>query len=135
MAALFSFEVHTPYRLFFSEPAEAIVLTLYDGEAAIYANHAPFKAPVVPCLLRIKGKDGNWKTAFCSEGILEVNNNKAVLICDSAEWPGEIDYERAKAAKEECEQILADGMFRFERESAAAALRRANMRLRAREQV
>ena len=134
MAALFPFEVHTPYRLFYSDMVEAIVLTLLDGEAAVYANHAPFTAPVVPCLLRIKDRDGNWKTAFCSEGVLEVKGHKNVLISDAAEWPEEIDYERAKKAKEQAEETLTEGILKFEMAAAVASLKRASMRIKAREE-
>ena len=131
MAVLFPFEVHTPYRLFFSGPVHAIVLTLADGEVAVYANHSHFTAPVVPCLLKIKDKAGNWKTAFVAEGILEVKSHKTVLVADTAEWPGEIDLERAVKAKENSEKYLAEGMLKFEKETAFAALKRANMRIKA----
>jgi len=86
MALFFPLEVHTPHRLFFSDSVEAIVLTLIDGQVAVYANHAPFTAPVVPCLLKIKDKDGNWQNATIAEGILEVKTRKTVLISDAAEW-------------------------------------------------
>ena len=133
MAAFFPFEVYTPHRLFFSDSVEAVVLTLADGEAAIYASHSPFTAPVLPCLLKIKGRDGNWKTAFSAEGILEVTYRKAVLVSDAAEWPEEIDYDRAKAAKAKAEETLTAGTLKFETDSAAASLRRANMRIKAKE--
>ena len=134
MAALFPFEVHTPYRLFYSGMVEAVILTLLDGEVAIYASHSPFTAPVVPCILSIKDKDGNWKTAFSSEGILEVKEHKNVLISDAAEWPEEIDIERAKKAKERAEEILLNGGMKFEIDKAASSLRRARMRIRAKEE-
>ena len=130
MAVLFPFEVHTPYRLFFSGQVETIVLTLADGEVAVYANHSHFTAPVVPCLISIKDKDGNWKTAFTAEGILEVKSHKTVLIADAAEWPEEIDIERAKMAKERAEEILLEGMLKFETETAAASLKRAKARIK-----
>jgi len=134
MAALFPFEVYTPYRLFYSGMVEAVILTLLDGEVAIYASHSPFTAPVVPCILSIKDKDGNWKTAFSSEGILEVKEHKNVLISDAAEWPEEIDIERAKKAKERAEEILLNGGMKFEIDKAASSLRRARMRIRAKEE-
>jgi F-type H+-transporting ATPase subunit epsilon len=130
MAVLFPFEVHTPYRLFYSGQVEVIILTLADGEVAVYANHAHFTAPVTPCLLQIKDKDGIWKTAFTAEGILEVKTHKNVLISDSAEWPDEIDLERAKIAKERAEEILLNGMMKFEMEVAAASLKRAKARIK-----
>jgi F-type H+-transporting ATPase subunit epsilon len=134
MAASFLFEVYTPHRAFFSEPVEAIVLALLDGEAAVYANHAHFTAPVTPCLLKIKDPDGVWKTAFISEGLLEVTSHKTVLLSDTAEWPAEIDYERAKEAKERAEETLKKAMLKFETEAASASLKRANMRIRARDE-
>ena len=91
MAALFPFEVHTPYRLFYSGMVETIVLTLLDGEAAVYANHAPFTAPVVSGILRIKNDKGKWQSANITGGILEVNAHKNSLMVDSAEWPKDGD--------------------------------------------
>ena len=131
MASLFPFEVHTPYRLFFSGQVEAIVLTLLDGEVAVYAGHAAFTAPVVPCLLRIKDDEGNWRTAFVAEGILEVKEHKNVLVSDAAEWPEEIDSERAGKAKDQAEEILLRGGMKFETDQAASSLRRADMRIKA----
>ena len=131
MAALFNLEIFTPQRLFFSGPVEAIILTLSDGDAAVYANHAPFTAPVVPCLLKICDAQGNWRTAYSAEGILEVTGEKTVFVSDAAEWPEEIDCEGARAEKEEAEKTLVEGTFRFETDAARASLRRANMRLKA----
>ena len=131
MAALFPLEVYTPNRVFFSDSIEAVVLTLLDGEVAIYANHTAFTAPVIPCLLKIKDNKGNWKTAFTAEGILEVNSRKTILVSDTAEWPDEINYERAVEAKGRAEEILAEGMLKFEKEAAVGALRRAKMRIKA----
>ncbi|AEF81465.1 ATP synthase F1 subunit epsilon [Leadbettera azotonutricia] len=133
MANLFPFEVHTPYRRFFSDEVEAIALTLIDGEAAVYANHSAFTAPVCACALRIKGKDGTWKTAFTAEGVLEVKNHKTVLMSDAAEWPEEIDYERAKAAKERAEKTLAQGGMKFETDNASSSFKRAAVRMKVRE--
>ena len=135
MAAFFSLKVFTPSRLFYSDTVEAIVLTLLDGDAAVYANHVPFTAPVVPCLLKIKDSKGNWKTAFTSEGILEVNTRKTILCSNSAEWPEEIDYERAKAAKTEAENALEGGVLKFETDTASSALLRAKMRMKAVEEI
>ena len=86
MALLFPLEVHTPCRLFYSAQVEAIVLTLIDGQIAVYANHSPFTAPAARCVLKIKEKDGAWRNAIIAEGILEVKNDKTILISDEAEW-------------------------------------------------
>jgi F-type H+-transporting ATPase subunit epsilon len=134
MAANFRLEVYTPHRVFFADSVEAIVLTLADGEAAIYANHSLVTAPVVPCLLKIKDRNGKWKTAFISEGLLEVTSHKTVLLSDAAEWPSEIDYERAKEAKVRAEETLKSAMMKFETEASTASLKRANMRIKAKDE-
>jgi F-type H+-transporting ATPase subunit epsilon len=129
----FPFAVYSPFRLFFSNPVEAIVLTLADGEAAVYSGHAPFTAPVTPCLLKIKDPKGSWKTAFTAEGMLEVRKDKTILISDAAEWPEEIDCGRARQAKEKAERSIGQGILKFETDTANASLKRAVMRLRAAE--
>ena len=131
MATLFPFEVHTPHRLFFSEKIEAVSLTLIDGEIAVYAGHSAFTAPTVTCILKIRDQQGRWKPAFVSDGILEVKEHKTVLMADAAEWPGEIDPERAKEAQKRAEEQLVSGMLKFEIDRAAQNLKRAKTRLKA----
>jgi F-type H+-transporting ATPase subunit epsilon len=130
MAALFNLEVHTPYRRFFDNKAQAIVITLADGEKGVYAKHSAFTAVTVTGILRIKDADGNWKAAFVSCGILEVKEYKNVLLVDTAEWPEEIDKESVLAAKQQAEDILKDAHLRFETDWAKEELHRANFRLK-----
>lgn len=130
MPDLFTFEVYTPYRLFYADSVEAVTLTLQDGEIGIYANHDFFTAPVVPCVLKVKDKQGRWKAAFVTEGILEVTHHKTVLLVDAAEWPEEIDGARAEAAKGHAREALESGILKFEIDNAKAALKRAEIRLK-----
>jgi F-type H+-transporting ATPase subunit epsilon len=131
MANLFPFEVHTPYRPFFSEQVEAFIITLVDGEICVYADHSLFTAPVVSGILKVKDQKGRWRSAFITEGIVEVKAHKTVLMVDAAEWPKEIDHERALAAKSKAEEILGMSVLKFEVDNARASLRRAQMRLKA----
>ncbi|MDR0524371.1 MAG: ATP synthase F1 subunit epsilon [Spirochaetaceae bacterium] len=130
MAKLYPFEVHTPYRLFYSDLIESLTVTLLDGETGVYADHSAFTAPVCPGILRFKDKTGDWKQAFIAEGFLEVKAHKTVLLADAAEWPEEIDYARALEAKKRAEERLASGDMKFAMEAAKADLRRAESRLK-----
>jgi F-type H+-transporting ATPase subunit epsilon len=130
MPELFNFEVHTPYRPFFSGKVEAITLTLQDGEIGVYAKHTPFTAPADTCIHRVKSDTGQWRAAFITDGILEVKKFKTVLMADAAEWPEEIDRERALAAKQEAEQNLETAMLKFEIDNTKAKLCRAEFRLK-----
>ncbi|GHV83002.1 ATP synthase epsilon chain [Spirochaetia bacterium] len=133
--AKFKFEVYTPYRLFFSQDVEAITLRLSDGEVGIYAGHSLFTAPVVNCIMKIKDRKGVWKHAFVSNGIIEVKKTKTVLLSDAAEWPEEIDAERAKKSKDDAMSVIKDSSFKFENAIAGAKLERAEMRLKVLESV
>jgi F-type H+-transporting ATPase subunit epsilon len=109
---------------------EALIITLIDGEVGVYADHSFFTAPVSTGILKIKDKKGQWKHAFTSEGFLEVKGHKTVLLVDAAEWPEEIDYNRALEAKKLAEEQINAKTFRFEINSAQANLKRAEFRIK-----
>ena len=131
MSALFTFELHTPYRPFFIGRVESILLTLSDGEIGVYANHSAFTAPCLSCIIRFKDDKGCDRLAFITEGILEVKEHKTVLMVDSAEWPEEVDPDRARVAKQQAEENLKTASLKFEVDHVKARLRRAEYRLKA----
>ena len=131
MAAYFTLEIYTPYRLFFSETVEMVVLAIADGEVGILAGHDRFTAPVKCCVARIKDKSGVLKPVFLADGIIEVKRHKSVILSGAAEWPEEIDYERVMNSKKETEEILKRKTFRFEAAAAKQKLNRASVRLKA----
>jgi F-type H+-transporting ATPase subunit epsilon len=129
MAKTFTLEIYTPRRLFLSEPVETLVLTIADGEIGIQAGHTGITAPVKCCAAKIK-REGAWKTAFVSEGIIEVKQNKTVILTDDAEWPEEIDRERTLLAKKTAEETLKNTEFHFEAAAARQKIERAEVRLK-----
>jgi F-type H+-transporting ATPase subunit epsilon len=104
-----------------------------DGEIGVYAKHSPFASPVLSCILRIKDDKGTWRSAFITEGLLEVKDHKTVLMVDAAEWPEEIDTSRALAAKQKAEEAIKSATEKFDLDRAKARLRRAEYRLMANE--
>ncbi|MDR0556396.1 MAG: ATP synthase F1 subunit epsilon [Treponema sp.] len=132
MAALFLFEIHKPYRKFYSDMVECIVARLVDGEIGVYAGHTFFTAPTQAGVVKIKDKKGVWNVAFAAEGILEVKGHKSVLLVDAAELPEEIDYDRAVEEKKCAEDVIHNGGgFTFEVARAKISLARAEARLKA----
>ena len=135
MAALFNFEIYTPYRLFYNGQAQSVTLQLSDGEICVYANHCVMTALALPCMLRIKDAAGELRTAFISDGLFQVKEFKYVLIVNSAEWPDEIDKDLALAAVEQAEETLKDPHTKLEAHKAKEKLRRAKCRLKILEEV
>ena len=130
MAEFFRLEVFTPYRMFFAGNVEFISLRLPDGEIGVLANHSPCTAPVETGLLRIKTDRGEWRNTFISSGILEVTEIKTVLMVDTAEWPNEIDTERALEAGKQARESLKTAMFKFEIDQAHDKIKRSEVRLK-----
>ena len=129
----FKLELDTPYRRFFSEEVDAVTLTLTDGEITIYADHSFMTAPVKAGVLKIKAKNGGWKNAFIADGILEVKAHGTIILADAAEWPDEIDRERAEKALAAARESMDAGTFKFETSTAEAAARGAQLRLKVKE--
>ena len=93
----FMCEVLTPYRRFFSGNASSVTFATDDGEMQVLANHEPIVAPVHVGVLRIVGPDLR-RSAAVTEGFIRVTKGKVDIFVDAAEWPEEIDRERAERA-------------------------------------
>lgn len=96
----FYLEMLTPERKFFSGEVAGITLTAQDGEVEILANHAPVVVGLQPSIIWIN--DGE-KRKYCAsgEGFAVVEGNKVFVMCQTMEWPEEIDDERVSKAIEE----------------------------------
>jgi len=129
MASVFNLEIVTPERKFFSGEVEMVILRTSGGEMGILKDHVPMVTAVDIGPIRIL-KDGKWIEAVLTEGFMEIKHEKTVIFTDTAEWPEEIDVERAKAAKLRAEERLARQVSELEYIRSRAALARAMARLK-----
>lgn len=129
MASTFHLEIATPDRKFFSDTVEMVVVYTPQGELGILPGHEPLLVGVASGPIQIK-KDGAWQEAALTLGFMEITQEKTVILCDTAEWPDEIDANRAKAAKERAEEKLVRQLSKLEYIRTQAALHRAITRLK-----
>ncbi len=129
MASNFYLEIVTPERKFFSDEVEMVILRTPEGEMGILEGHVPMVVAVDIGPVKIK-KNGEWQEAVLTEGFMEVKQNKTIILTDTAEWPSEIDVNRAKAAKQRAEERLQRQISQIEYSRSKAALSRALARLR-----
>lgn len=129
MANAFKLEIVTPYRIFHSGSVEMLIINSVDGELGLMANHEPIVTPVAigPGKVKI---DGEWKQAALADGFLEMEGNKVTVLAASAEWPEEIDVERAERSLKRATERLADTSMPWETQRATRALLRAQTRLK-----
>lgn len=130
MEKTFRLEIVTPERNFIDEDAEVLIFNSKDGEIGILAGHIPFVVAVDTGVIKIK-KDNEWLEAIVSEGFAEVKQDRTILLVDTAEWPNEIDINRAKAARERASERLNQQLSRIEYVRSKAALARAVARIKA----
>ncbi|PKM47922.1 MAG: ATP synthase F1 subunit epsilon [Firmicutes bacterium HGW-Firmicutes-8] len=123
-------EIVTPERVVFSEPVDFVVVPGVEGYLGILPMHAPIVSGINNGIIKVITGGAQTKIST-SGGFLEVNNDKVVILAETAERDDEIDVIRAKAARERAEQRLANRTADIDVARAELALRRALIRLKA----
>lgn len=120
----------TPDKQLYSGEITEIAAQNELGRFEILPNHTTFITAVIPTVTSFTEKGGKKLKAFTSNGILKVDQNKIELLCEAAEWPEEIDLNRAQSAKERAEERISkkDGV---DLRRAEYALSRSLMRIKA----
>ena len=129
MEKQFRLEIITPTRQFLETSAEAITVTCNDGELSVLSGHAPLVVALDIGELRIK-ENGNWRSAFHSEGFMEVRPDEVLVFSQACEWPEEIDVARAERALERSTEKLRQQQSIFENRHTKISLTRAMVRLK-----
>jgi F-type H+-transporting ATPase subunit epsilon len=124
----FDCEVLTPYRRFYSGKAESVTFVTHDGQIEILAGHESLVTTVRIGQLRLV-VDGKIKRAAITEGFARVKPGKIDLFVDAAEWPEEIDRERAESALGRAMKRLATDAFVWRIEGSKRAAARAHNRI------
>jgi ATP synthase, F1 epsilon subunit (delta in mitochondria) len=128
MAKKLYLEIVTPNKTFYADDVEIVTLLSTTGEMTILSGHMPMVTGVAIGPIKIK-KDGKLIEAFLSEGFMKIEHDKTILFVDTAEWPDEIDANRAKAAAERATERLQRQLSKIEYTNSRAALQRAMARL------
>lgn len=129
---LFQLEIITPERVFYQGEAWMVEFTAEDGDIGVLKNHIPLTTVVAPGILNIKEAQGERKAALHA-GFAEILPEKVTILAEVAEWPEEIDKDRAKAAYARAEERLKNHTAEIDVARAEIALKRALVRLNVRE--
>lgn len=120
--------VNTPDREFYHGDVTMVELTTSEGEIGIYAEHIPLTSVLVPCVMTIHAEDGEKKAAVHG-GIIEILKDRVTVLAEVAEWPEEIDVNRANEAKIRAERRLSSHDPNINTMRAEMALKRSLARL------
>ena len=125
---IFKVEIITPDRVFYTGESDFIEFTTEAGEIGVFKNHIPMTTVLAPGVVNIHNGDEN-KVAAVHAGFAEILGDKVTLLAEVAEWPDEIDVDRAEAAKQRAEERLASHAEDLDVRRAEFALRKALIRM------
>lgn len=128
MADKFMLIINTPDRQFYQNEVSMVELATSEGEIGVYAEHIPLTSVLVPCVLTVH-EDGGTKKAAVHGGIVEILKDKVTVLAEVAEWPDEIDVNRANEARVRAERRLKSGDANINMVRAELALKRSLARL------
>ena len=132
MADVFKLKIVTPDKIFYEGDAIMVELTTTEGQIGVYANHIPLTAIISPGVLKIH-EEGQVRKASLISGFMEILPEQVVIMAEVAEWPEEIDANRAEEARVRAERRLKENSAETDTLRAEMALKRALTRLEARQ--
>ena len=103
----FHLEIVTPEKSFYQGEIKMVIVRGLEGDLAVLKGKSPIATPLRIGKVRIF-EDEKERVAAVVDGYITVVEDKVTIVTDAAEWPDEIDVERAKAAKERAEKALRE---------------------------
>jgi F-type H+-transporting ATPase subunit epsilon len=101
-------DVVSAERSLYSGVAKFVVLPGESGELGIMPGHTPLISRIRPGLVRIVLEDGTEESIFVAGGLLEVQPRHITVLSDTAIRGGELDAEKAEAARQAAQEALAN---------------------------
>ena len=130
MAEKLKLTIVTPDREFYKDDVDMVEFNTTEGEIGIYQGHAPLSVIVKPGILAIT-QGATVKNAALHAGFVQILPEEVTILAEIIEWPGEIDEQRAEAARQRAEDRLKGNDNSLDVARAEAALLRSLARINA----
>ena len=127
-------DIVTPDGLVFSEPIEHLRAPGVEGSFGVLVGHTPFMTSLAIGEVDVT-QSGKVRPLATSGGFIEVNPDRTVILAETAEFAGDIDIERAKAARKRAEDRLRGKHPDTDPIRAEVGLKRAINRIRVAKQI
>lgn len=118
----------TPDGIIYDHEAQMVIVKALDGQLGIMPNHEPIVAPLQIDEVRVKRADhpDQEDAIAVNGGFMEVADNVASIVADSAERERDIDVERAHLAEQQAHKLIEAAKAKHD----ADELKRAQIKLR-----
>lgn len=124
----FALKVMCPDRTFFEGEADMVEMNTTEGYIGVYPGHIPIATVLAPGILAIHN-DGELKRAALHSGFARISPDNIMILAEVAEWPDEIDLNRAEEARVRAERRLSGTESGIDIKRAEAALKRSLTRI------
>lgn len=124
----FALKVMCPDRTFFEGEADMVEMNTTEGYIGVYPGHIPIATVLAPGILVIHN-DGELKRAALHSGFASISPDNIMILAEVAEWPDEIDLNRAEEARVRAERRLSGTESGIDIKRAEAALKRSLTRI------
>lgn len=132
---VFKLEIVTPKKIVFSGDVISFSAPGVVGSFQLLKSHAPLLSSISIGEVKLVDTSGAESHYATSGGFVEVHENKAILLAETAERSDEIDVARAEAARERARKLLAEKQANIDLDRARLALFRAMNRLKVADQL
>ena len=124
----FALKVMCPDRTFFEGEADMVEMNTTEGYIGVYPGHIPIATVLAPGILVIHN-DGELKRAALHSGFARISPDNIMILAAVAEWPDEIDLNRAEEARVRAERRISGTESGIDIKRAEAALKRSLTRI------
>lgn len=124
----FALKVMCPDRTFFEGEADMVEMNTTEGYIGVYPGHIPIATVLAPGILVIHN-DGETRRAALHSGFARISPDNIMILAEVAEWPDEIDLNRAEEARVRAERRLSGTESGIDIKRAEAALKRSLTRI------
>lgn len=125
---MFQLKMITPERIFYEGEASMVEFTSVEGEMGVYKNHIPLTTVLAPGIVTITEAKGKKEAAIHS-GFVKILPDRVIFLAEAAEWPDEIDIDRAEAAKVRAQKRIQSHAAEIDITRAEIALKKALIRI------
>ena len=128
MAELFQLQIISPNRIFYDGQVSMVEMNTGEGQIGVYARHLPVTTTLESGIVKIH-EEGSVREAAVHAGFAVILQDKVTLMAEVAEWPEEIDINRAEEARIRAERRLNTNEPNLDVARAELALRRSLTRI------
>ena len=123
----FTVQIITPDRIFYEGSVSMVEFNTREGEIGVYKDHIPLTSVLSPGIVTLH-ENGGLKEAAVHAGFAQILPDKVTMLAEIAEWPDEIDVERAKRAEKRARDRIARHDKNLDLVRADTALRKSLVR-------